>query len=451
MKRQGLGFVAALALAQAVVAFAPTASADVPPQLTEQGRLFDNLGAPLAGQVSVVFSIYAGPSGGAPLWTETHAVDLDEGYFSAQLGTITPFPASLFDGSPRYVGIQVGGDPEMSPRQPTASVPYALRANDATGDLHPHSVSINGMTVIDASGSWVGPSSGLVGPQGPQGPAGPQGAQGPAGPQGDIGPMGPQGPAGAVGPTGPQGPAGAAGAAGAIGPTGPQGPAGAAGATGAIGPTGPSGSADTGTQIVAKINDVATTGTIGASRLADRTRRVVISGGDFVVVGGSAGTSDFNVNPMRQRAAAFILGNDSVNVATTTFVIPSDYLVGQATPKLTVYWATDEGNASRQVDVDISFLPILAMNASTTTAQFRYNFRQNSGADATAMDSLNPGQSAVVAQTMPEGAETFAGSPTFSPGDVILLSIGRNGASAFDPNSGNMYVYGIAFDYTADM
>jgi hypothetical protein len=177
---------------------------------------------------------------------------------------------------------------------------------------------------------------------------------------------------------------------------------------------------------------------------------VVISSGDFVVVGGSAGTANFNVNPLRQRSAAFILGNDATNVATASFVIPSDYLAGQSTPKLTVYWATDEGNASRQVDVDVSFAPILSLNASTTTAQFRYNFRQNSGNDATAMDSLNPGQSAVVAQTMPEGAETFAGSPTFSPGDILLLSIGRNGASAFDPSSGNMYVYGVSFDYTAD-
>ncbi len=203
-----------------------TADAGVPATLTEQGRLFDGQGAPLNASVSITFSVYAAPSGGPALWTETQLISLDEGYFSAQLGGLSPFPPTLWDGSVRYLGIQVGADPEMSPRQTTESVPYALRAGDAVGDIHPTSVIVNGTTVIDADGNWVGPPTGLVGPQGPAGPQGAVGPQGPIGPQGPQGPIGPVGPTGATGLQGPAGP---------VGPQGPQGPSGATGATGSPG------------------------------------------------------------------------------------------------------------------------------------------------------------------------------------------------------------------------
>jgi hypothetical protein len=138
----------------------------------------------------------------------------------------------------------------------------------------------NGLTVgntaiVNSSGAWVGPNSGLVGatgatgvigltgptgptgatgitgstgPLGPTGPdgatglLGPQGATGPAGIQGATGVTGPTGPTGGAGPTGPTGPAGANGATGLTGPTGPTGPTGSAGATGIQGATGPAAS-----------------------------------------------------------------------------------------------------------------------------------------------------------------------------------------------------------------
>src|SRR5581483_11582570 len=119
-------------------------------------RLFDASGAPIAGTAAITFAVYAQPAGGAALWSETQAVPLEDGYFSAALGSATPLPPSVLDGSVRYVGITVGSDPELSPRQATASVPYALLARDAVGDLHPTSVSVNGAEVIDGNGQWVG-------------------------------------------------------------------------------------------------------------------------------------------------------------------------------------------------------------------------------------------------------------------------------------------------------
>lgn len=129
------------------------AFAAVPHRLTEQGRLFDSAGTPLTGTVSVVFTIYDAASGGHALWSEPQSIPLDDGYFSAEIGVVTPFPAGLWDGSVRYVGVKVGADPEMAPRHATASAAYALVAGDAVGDLHPTSVSVNGQVVIDAYGN----------------------------------------------------------------------------------------------------------------------------------------------------------------------------------------------------------------------------------------------------------------------------------------------------------
>jgi hypothetical protein len=110
----------------------------------------------------------------------------------------------------------------------------------------------NGLTVgttadINSSGVWIGPTTGLLGPQGATGSAGaagPRGPQGPAAPggSGTAGPQGPRGPQGATGAPGSSapgsnGPQGAQGPAGAIGPTGPQGSGGSPGGTGPQGPT----------------------------------------------------------------------------------------------------------------------------------------------------------------------------------------------------------------------
>jgi hypothetical protein len=219
----------------AVAAVSGAASAAVPQLLTQQGRLYNGAGAPVNGKQSMQFALYSTPSGGTPIWTEVMDVQIDDGYFSVELGGGAAFPADLFEEPVLYLGVTVGNDAEMSPRAEVRSVPYALRAGDVTGVIHPTSVVINGTTVIDQNGAWVGSSAGIVGPTGPQGPTGADGAVGPTGPAGLTGPQGAQGPQGVAGPAGPTGPQGP------IGLTGPQGAQGVAGPTGAIGPTGPTG------------------------------------------------------------------------------------------------------------------------------------------------------------------------------------------------------------------
>ena len=149
--------VAALALSS----FSSSSEAAVPNGITQQGRVLDTDGNPVTTEVAMTFTIYDDPTAvGAAnaLWTEVLNIQLDDGYFSARIGEDgdNKFPANLFDGSVRYLGITVGSDDELSPRARLASVPYAFVAGDAIGNIHPLTVTVNGTEVINKKGEWVG-------------------------------------------------------------------------------------------------------------------------------------------------------------------------------------------------------------------------------------------------------------------------------------------------------
>jgi hypothetical protein len=216
-----------------VLASAGLAHADGPPmKINHQGRLFDTAMMPVTGSHTMTFAIYSSAATTTPLWTETQNLAFDDGYYATTLGAVSAFDKNLFGSGTMYLGITIDHDGEMSPREPIDSVPTAMVSNNAIGDITPHSIAVNGSPIVDATGHWVGPNTGLVGPQGPQGPqglkgdTGATGAVGPQGLKGDTGATGPTGLTGATGPQGPQGPTGFTGATGPQGPQGPQGPAG---------------------------------------------------------------------------------------------------------------------------------------------------------------------------------------------------------------------------------
>lgn len=109
----------------------------IPQLINYQGTLTDTSGNPVPdGQYGVVFSIYDVLTEGTPLWTETWdsstmSITTNKGDFSVLLGTHNPIPASFFADHPlTYLGIKVGADSEMSPRQKIASVGYAFTAEN---------------------------------------------------------------------------------------------------------------------------------------------------------------------------------------------------------------------------------------------------------------------------------------------------------------------------------
>lgn len=215
------------------------ASAQVPPLLTHQGRLYDNdAGKFVSGHHRMTFSIYAGEDAGQPLWQEMQTVDFDEGNYATTLGALTAFSTTLWTGGTRYLGIAIDDDTELTPRQPIVSVAYALVCENAVGDLTPNSVRVAGTKVIDEQGRWVGDATNLVGPKGEKGEQGPPGQDGAPGVPGQKGDPGQNGAPGQKGDKGEQGPPGQNGAPGVPGQKGDPGQNGAPGQKGDKGDTG---------------------------------------------------------------------------------------------------------------------------------------------------------------------------------------------------------------------
>ncbi len=127
-----------------------------PPLVQHEGLLLDGEGVPMTGAVNLRFALYPQAAGGAALWFEEVQLDLVDGFYSVRLGSQTPLDGVEL-GQALYLGIAVDGAAELAPRHRWVSVPFALEAQNVTGDIHPTSVSVGGRAVIDAEGNWVGP------------------------------------------------------------------------------------------------------------------------------------------------------------------------------------------------------------------------------------------------------------------------------------------------------
>jgi hypothetical protein len=124
MQRIGTGIITTLLL----LVFVTGAWGALPQTINYQGYLKNSDGTPVNSAVSVVFSLYAASSG---LWTETQSVTPANGVYSVQLGSVAPLAPTLFASDTLYLGVKVGADPEMTPRQQLTMAPYAYRAGTA--------------------------------------------------------------------------------------------------------------------------------------------------------------------------------------------------------------------------------------------------------------------------------------------------------------------------------
>jgi hypothetical protein len=133
-------------------------SAQVPQMINYQGKLTSPSGAPVNDTVPMVFSIYSDEGGTNLLWTETQTtVIVDKGVFNVLLGSVNPIPDSVFNGSVRYLGVKVESDPEITPRKPMVSVPYAYRASSVGGgsdDKWKFRITDTADTSITTRGNW---------------------------------------------------------------------------------------------------------------------------------------------------------------------------------------------------------------------------------------------------------------------------------------------------------
>ncbi len=87
-----------------------------------QGRLTDAGGNPINASLTITFRLYAVPTGGTELCRDTNSVVVNKGLFNSEIyGNC----AGQMTGQQLYLALQVGSDPEMTPRQPIYAVPYA--------------------------------------------------------------------------------------------------------------------------------------------------------------------------------------------------------------------------------------------------------------------------------------------------------------------------------------
>lgn len=114
----------------------------VPPLINYQGKLSDSSGNPVSdGTYSMIFKIYnveigdnaipCGDPGANCLWEETQNVQTKNGIYSVLLGNINPLTSDTFNEANRWLGVKVGTDSEVTPRQKFTSVAYAFEADSA--------------------------------------------------------------------------------------------------------------------------------------------------------------------------------------------------------------------------------------------------------------------------------------------------------------------------------
>jgi len=122
--------------------------------LSYQGTLLDNSDNPVNGDTDMTFRIYNHDTDPTSIWEEAHtgvnAVPVENGLFNVMLGSLNPIPDLVWNEAELYLGIQVGTDPEMSPREMIAAVPVAHNAMVA--QTVPHG-SLNSTHVNFTSGS----------------------------------------------------------------------------------------------------------------------------------------------------------------------------------------------------------------------------------------------------------------------------------------------------------
>ena len=126
--------------------------AQIPRKLNYQGYLTTSTGAPVNTPQTLIVRVYDASSSGTALFTEIHTpVTVSNGIFNILLGSVDTNvnPLNLSFSTQYYLGVTVGTDAEMAPRQPLAASPYAIRA--ASAEALATSAVVPGTQLADAS------------------------------------------------------------------------------------------------------------------------------------------------------------------------------------------------------------------------------------------------------------------------------------------------------------
>lgn len=137
---------------------------EVPHSINYQGRLVDDAGVPIDTTVDVTFRLYDDRYTGTMIWEQMHgSVLVEDGLFTANLSSFGGI-ASIFDGTERWLTVQIGDGLESDPRLRLTSVAYAYRSELA--DTAAYALASAG-----GSSNWTFTDNVLY-PSGPYGIAG---------------------------------------------------------------------------------------------------------------------------------------------------------------------------------------------------------------------------------------------------------------------------------------
>lgn len=130
-----VGVVAIIFFLSASIPLFSFAAVGIDPQIPFSGTLKDAGGGVLTGTYNMEFRIYDVSAGGGALWSETFSnVVVTDGAFNVMLGSVASL-ASVNFNQPLYLGVKIGTDPEMTPRERIGASAYAFNA-DLLDGLH---------------------------------------------------------------------------------------------------------------------------------------------------------------------------------------------------------------------------------------------------------------------------------------------------------------------------
>lgn len=105
-----------------------------PSLINYQGFLTDSEDIQVNGIHALFFRIYETEQSTDILWEESKILEIVDGYFHTQLGSVNPLDQNIFSEPDRWLGIAVDVDTEMQPRIHFASVAYAMNVPTEMND-----------------------------------------------------------------------------------------------------------------------------------------------------------------------------------------------------------------------------------------------------------------------------------------------------------------------------
>lgn len=130
--------------------------------LNHHGRLLDAADAPVAdGAHTLIYSLFATPDGGSPLWSETREVTTQGGLFTCDLGRVVPLDPSLLTNDSLYLQVQVAGEAPLTPRLRLGATLRAGVSGGVQGDITttPGSLSMTDPLGLRTVHNWAGDAS----------------------------------------------------------------------------------------------------------------------------------------------------------------------------------------------------------------------------------------------------------------------------------------------------